>query len=177
MRSMIGPRRSPPIRNRIWRIWLNPRSKAHFAQMTAHDRFDTMTISFILFSLLCRLTNQLTGSGPSVTSQLSGGVAGPSFGGAVSWAGFLFLGCLAVNSKMLSLANHGAGPRMPATIIAHAPSAITMLRRVIVMAPMSCVTLPLHNFIRPPVTEVRHLAPHPLSPLRAVVWVGARGSR
>jgi len=133
---MIGPRRSPPIRNRIWRIWLNPRSKAHFAQMTAHDRFDTMTISFILFSLLCRLTNQLAGSGPSVTSQLSGGVAGPSFGGAAGSTGFLFFGSLAVNSKMLSGANHGAGPRMPATIIAHAPSAITMLtmlRRVIVI--------------------------------------------
>ena len=97
-----------------------------------------MTISFILFSLLCRLTSQLGGSGPSVTSQLSGGVAGPSFGGAAGSAGFLFFGTLAVNSKMLSGANHGAGPWMPATIIAHAPSAIKRLRRVIVIAPKSC---------------------------------------
>jgi len=51
---MIGPRRSPPIRNRTWRIWLNPRSNAHFAQMTAQERFDTTILSFIPFSPLCR---------------------------------------------------------------------------------------------------------------------------
>jgi len=45
-------------------------------------------------------------------------------------AGFLVLGSLAVNSKMLSLANHGAtaGTNMLAMTIAHAPVVIMMLR-------------------------------------------------
>jgi len=75
------------------------------------------------------ITTQLTDGGPSVTSELPLGVAGPPFGAAP--AGFLFLGSLAVNSKMLSRANHGAraGTNMLAMIIAHAPVAITMLGR------------------------------------------------
>ena len=76
------------------------------------------------------ITNQLTDGDPSVTSELPLGVAGPPFGAAPGSAGFLFLGSLAVNSKMLSRANHGAraGTNMLAMTIAHAPVAITMLR-------------------------------------------------
>jgi hypothetical protein len=79
----------------------------------------------------------------------------PPFGGAPGSAGFLFFGSLAVNSKMLSRANHGADDaNMPATIIAHTPIAITMLRRVILIADTSCLTVLLQNTIYHPVTEV-----------------------
>ena len=49
---------------------------------------------------------------------------------APGWAGFLFLGSLALNSKMLSRANHGhrSGTNMTARSIPHALVAITMLR-------------------------------------------------
>jgi hypothetical protein len=94
-------------------------------------------------------------SGPSVTSELPTGVAGPPFGEAPTSAGFLFFGSLAVNSKMLSRANHGADDaNMPATIIAHTPLAITMLRRVILIADTSCLTVLLQNPIYHPFTEV-----------------------
>ena len=80
---------------------------------------------------------QLTDGGPSGTPELLDGIPGPPFVGAP--AGFLFFGSLAVNSKMLSRANHGADDaNMPATIIAHTPAAITMLRRVILIADTSC---------------------------------------
>jgi hypothetical protein len=92
-----------------------------------------------------------------VTSELPAGVAGPSFGSAPRSAGFLCFGSLAVNSKMLSRANHGADDaNMPATIIAHTPVAITILRRVILMAETSCLTVLLQNTIYHPVTEVHH---------------------
>jgi hypothetical protein len=69
-----------------------------------------------------------------VTPELPAGVVGPPFGGAPGSAGFLFFGSLAVNSKMLSGANHGADDaNMPTTIIAHTLAAITMLRRVILI--------------------------------------------
>jgi hypothetical protein len=84
-------------------------------------------IRFILFGAS---NDQLTDGGPSVTSELAICFAGPPFGAVPGSAGFLFLGSLAVNSKMLSRANHGAGPgiNMRATIIMHTPVAITMMR-------------------------------------------------
>jgi hypothetical protein len=92
-----------------------------------------------------------------VTAELLRGAAGPPFrGGAPGSAGFLFFGSLAVNSKRLSRANHGAGPNKPTTIIAHAPVAITMQRLVIFIAHTSCLILLLQNTIRYPVTEVYH---------------------
>jgi hypothetical protein len=65
-----------------------------------------------------------------VTSESSRCAAGPPFDAVPGSAGFLFLGSLAVNSKMLSRANHGAGAgtNMPAMSIPQAPVAITMLR-------------------------------------------------
>ena len=58
---------------------------------------------------------------------------------------------------MLSRANHGADDaNMPATIIAHTPVEITMLRRVILIADTSCLTVLLQNTIYHPVTEVYH---------------------
>ena len=98
---------------------------------------------------------QLTDGGLSATSELPGDMVRPPFGGAPGSAGFLFFGSLAVNSKMLSRANHGADDaNMPATIIAHTPIAITMLRRVILIADTSCLTVLLQNTIYHPVTEV-----------------------
>jgi hypothetical protein len=84
------------------------------------------------------------------------GVAGPTFGAAPGFAGFLFLGSRAVNSKMLSRANHGhkAGTSMPARSIPHAPVAITMLRRVIFITLASFLRLLLQYTIRHPVPEV-----------------------
>ena len=88
-------------------------------------------------------------------AELSDGLAGPPFGGAPGSAGFLFFGSLAVNSKMLSRANHGADvANMPANIIAHTPVAITMLKRVILIADTNCPTVLLPNTIYHPVTEV-----------------------
>src|ERR1019366_9057062 len=102
-------------------------------------------------------TIQLTDGGPSVTSELPLGIAGPPFGGAPGSAGFLVLGSLAVNSKMLSRANHGhrAGTSMPAMSIPHTPVAITMLRREILIADTSCLTVLLQNTIYHPVVR-RH---------------------
>jgi hypothetical protein len=99
------------------------------------------------------LAIQLADGGPSVTPA---GVAGPPFrGGASGSAGFLFFGSLAVNSKMLSRANHGADDaNMPAMSIPHTPVAITMMRRVILIADTSCLTVLLQNTICHPVTEV-----------------------
>ena len=101
-------------------------------------------------------THQLTDGGPSVTDELVRGSAGPPFGGASGSAGLLFFGSLAVNSKRLSRANHGAGPKNPTTIIAHTPVAITRQRLVIFMAHTSCLTLLLQSTIRYPVTEDYH---------------------
>ena len=102
------------------------------------------------------LAIQFTDGGPSVTPELPAGVAGPPFrGGASGSAGFLFFGSLAVNSKMLSRANHGADDaNMPANIIAQTPVAITMPKRVILIADTSCLTVLLQNTIYHPVTEV-----------------------
>ena len=56
---------------------------------------------------------------------------------------------------MLSRANHGADDaNMPANIIPHTPVAITMLKRVILIADTSCLTVLLQNTIYHPVTEV-----------------------
>jgi hypothetical protein len=66
-------------------------------------------------------------------------------------------GSLAVNSKMLSRANHGADDaNMPTTIIAHTPIAITRLSRVILMADPSCLAVLLQNIVYYPVTKVNH---------------------
>jgi hypothetical protein len=102
------------------------------------------------------ITNQLTDGGPSIAPELPAGTAGPPFGAAS--AGFVFFGSLAVNSKMLSRANHGhrAGTNMPAMSIPHTPVAITMLRRVILIADTSCLTVLPQNTIYHPVTEVYH---------------------
>lgn len=91
-----------------------------------------------------------------MTLELREGVAGPTFGAAPGFAGFLFLGSRAVNSKMLSRANHGhkAGTSMPARSIPHAPVAITMLRRVIFITLASFLRLLLQYTIRHPVPEV-----------------------
>ena len=103
------------------------------------------------------LNAQLTDGGASVTAELLRGAAGPPFrGGSPGSEGFLFFGSLAVISKRLSRANHGAGPKNPTTIIAHTPVAITRQRLVIFMAHTSCLTLLLQNTIRYPVTEVYH---------------------
>jgi len=100
---------------------------------------------------------QLADGGPFVTPELPAGVAGPPFGGAPGSAGFLFFGSLAVNSKMLSRANHGADDaNMPATIIAHIPVAITMQRLVVFIEHTSCLTLLLQNTFRYPSTVVYH---------------------
>ena len=72
---------------------------------------------------------QLTDGGPSGTPELLHGIPGPPFAGVPGSAGFLSFGSLAVNSKMLSRASHGAtDPNMPTTTIAHRPVAIRMLR-------------------------------------------------
>jgi hypothetical protein len=57
---------------------------------------------------------------------------------------------------MLSRANHGhrAGTNMPAMSIPHTPVAITMLRRVILIADTSCLIVLLQYTIRHPVPEV-----------------------
>ena len=115
-------------------------------------RFVCALVTVSSVSVMCCRAIQLTDSGPSVTSELPAGVAGPSFGGAPGSAGFLFFGSLAVNSKMLSRANHGADDaNMPANIIAHTPVAITMLKRVILIADTSCLTV-LLQIIHPNLT-------------------------
>jgi hypothetical protein len=79
--------------------------------------------------------DDLASGGPSVTPELPADVPGSPFSGVPGSAGFLFFGSLAVNSKMLSRANHGAADaNMPTTTIAHTPVATTMLRRLILIA-------------------------------------------
>jgi len=84
---------------------------------------------------------QLIDGGSSVTPKSPLGVAGPPCAAPDS-AEFLFLGSLAVNSKTLSRANHGASPgiNMPATIIPHTTVAMTIMRRVIFIAHKSFFT-------------------------------------
>ena len=103
---------------------------------------------------------QLTDGGPSGTPELPDGIPGLPFAGAP--AGFLSFGSLAVNSKMLSRANHGAAEaNMPTKIIAQTPVAITMLRRVILIADTSCLTVLLQNTIYHPATEATRANPMP----------------
>jgi len=103
-------------------------------------------------------TNRLTDGGPSVTAELLRSTAGPLFGGgSPGSAGFLFFGSLAVNSNMLSRANHGADDaNKPANIIAHTPVAITMQKLVIFIAHSSCLTLLVQNTIRYHFTKIYH---------------------
>ena len=104
-----------------------------------------------------------------MTAELLRGDAGSPFrGGVPGSAGFLFFGSLAVNSKRLSRANHGAGPKMPTTIIAHTPVAITRQRLVIFIALPSCLTLLLQNTIRYPFTEIYHNQALNSSPCRTL---------
>ena len=110
-----------------------------------------------------------------MTTELLRGAAGPPFGGVPGSAGFLFFGSLAVNSKRLSRANHGAGPKMPATSIAHTPVAITMQRLVIFIGHTSCLILLLQNTIRYPVTEVYHDHALNSSTCRTTELTGAGG--
>src|ERR1035438_10026613 len=130
-------------------------------------RFVCALVTVSSVSVMCCRAIQLTDSGPSVTSELPAGVAGPSFDGAPGSAGFLFFGSLAVNSKMLSRANHGADDaNMPANIIAHIPVAITMLKRVILIADTSCLTVLLQN-IHPNLTGCHRSQGHKIPALDA----------
>ena len=121
----------------------------------------------------CR-TIQITGGGRSAAPASPEGLAGSPRGGKLGSAGFLFFGSRAVNSKIPSGANHGAADaKMPTKTIAHNPAAITMLRRVILIAETSCSTVLTLGKIPHPITEINHeLLKLPLTagPSRCCSW-------